>query len=381
MLDLYRAGEPEASEALCRELVFAADPPVEALVMAGVFDARRAEYAEAADWFGRAAAADPDRPGTFVNLGQAQDALGLYLEAVTSYRRAIALGAASAHLQVRLGSALQRLGRFDEALEAVDAALALEPDDIDALYERTDLLLALGRDEEAVATLEHARTRGADPQRVDYALAALGRAPTVAASPPDYVRDLFDGYADRFDGHLVGHLRYAVPERIEEALDRLGTGTGLDVLDAGCGTGLCGAALRRHARRLEGVDLAPRMLEHARRRGCYDVLHCAELAAFARERPQAYDLVVAADVLIYFGDLGPVLEALHTTLRPGGRLLFSIERSEGEAVVLNRSRRFAHSLDHVRAAAAGWQVEATEPFVLRRERGADVAGCLVVLRR
>jgi predicted TPR repeat methyltransferase len=380
-IDLYRSGDDAAAEALAHAIV-AADPgSVGALSMSGVFEARRGHFSAAAQWFRRAVAADPGARGAHLNLGHALDALGAYPEAVAHYEQAIALGERSSHAFLRLGTANERAGRPIDALAAFDAALRLDPCDVAALYERVDVLIALGRERDALQTLDAAEAAGGDVERVAYARAALGVAPPVPASPAGYVRDLFDGYADGFDAHLVGHLQYTIPERIAALLQRHGTGAGLDVLDAGCGTGLCGAYLAEHARRLDGVDLSARMLAHAERRGCYHRLACAELIAHLEAHPAAWDLVVAADVVIYFGDLVPLFAAVHRALRPGGRFAFSTEHTEQAGVVLNRTRRFAHSRAHVAQASAGFRLLDDEPVTARRERGVDVASRLVLLER
>ncbi len=381
MLDLFRSGDEAASEALCREIVVDAPSDPRALLMLGVFEARRSRFDAALGWFERAVEADDAMPGAHLNRANALDALGRYDDAAAGYQRAVDLGFGDAHTLVRMATALERSGALDRSLAALDRALEVDPAFVPALYERIDLLIALGREPETVATLERAREVGADPERLDYAAAALGLAPPLAASPPGYVSELFDGYADGFESHLVGHLRYRVPELLSDQLDRVPIGTGLDVLDAGCGTGLCGPTLRVIAARLDGVDLSPRMLDRARQRGCYDTLHCAELIGFLRARPAAFDLVAAADVLIYIGALDELLAAAWHAVRPGGWLVFSTEESADAPVLLNRSRRFSHSHAHVLAAAAGWALQSAASATLRRERGVDVAGRLYVFRR
>lgn len=154
----------------------------------------------------------------------------------------------------------------------------------------------------------------------------------------------------------------------------------LDVLDAGCGTGLCGPLLKPYARRLTGVDLSPEMLRLAGRRRVYDELHAVELTAFLRDAPGRYDLIAAADTLCYFGDLGPVLAAAAAALRPGGRLLFTLERlADGGEFRLNSSGRYAHSEAAVdrRLRDSGLVPETVEAGVLRQEGGTPVDGLIV----
>src|SRR5205823_1798095 len=117
--------------------------------------------------------------------------------------------------------------------------------------------------------------------------------------PPSTMVALFDGYAEKFDEHLTGQLRYRCPELLHEAVARLNPGAGLNVLDLGCGTGLCGPLFRPLAATLTGVDLSPGMIDKARRRGVYDRLDLEDLVTALRRAPGAVDLLLAADVLVY----------------------------------------------------------------------------------
>jgi predicted TPR repeat methyltransferase len=160
----------------------------------------------------------------------------------------------------------------------------------------------------------------------------------------------------------------------------------LDVLDAGCGTGLCGPLVRAHARTLTGVDLSARMLEKARQRGVYDQLHKAELTHYLTQHRERWDVVLSADTLCYFGDLDAVLAASHGALRPGGRLIFTVEALQGEQGVpfhLHPNGRYAHRHGYVGAAMAraGFDEIRIDGQVLRNECGEPVRGWLVSGRR
>src|SRR3546814_9168583 len=99
-----------------------------------------------------------------------------------------------------------------------------------------------------------------------------------------------------------------------------------DILDLGCGTGLSGLPFRPYARRLEGIDLAPAMIEQSQRRGIYDSLHQGEIHAVLAALPDAsFDLVLAADTLIYIGDIDALTGAVARILKPGGSFLFTVE--------------------------------------------------------
>ncbi len=232
-----------------------------------------------------------------------------------------------------------------------------------------------------------------------YLLASLRGEAMPDRSPDDYIVENYDAFAAHFEDKLVGVLGYDVPAKlvplvIEAAARVPATAGRVDVLDGGCGTGLCAPLLRPIARTLTGVDLSPGMLERARARGLYDALACEELTAFLRRCPAGFDVVVATDVLIYFGDLVPLFDAAAGALRPSGLLAVSYE-STGERDAsppadpagadgrrLRPSGRFAHDPGYVTAVAArAFSVEVHVPTTLRREGREQVEGRLLVLRR
>ena len=156
------------------------------------------------------------------------------------------------------------------------------------------------------------------------------------------------------------------------------------MLDAGCGTGLCGPLLRPYARRLVGVDLSAGMLAKAKEQDVYDDLVKAELTAFLGGVSQAFDLIASADTLVYFGALNPVLAAAATALRPGGRFVFTLERVEDEhppdGFRLHPHGRYSHTGDYLTRAMAeaGLTACSIKSAVLRKEIGQAVSGIVVV---
>lgn len=220
-------------------------------------------------------------------------------------------------------------------------------------------------------------------------LARLGAEPAPAAPPPAHVRDLFDGYAERYEASLVTALGYRGPELIGGALDRFAPGRRFDhALDLGCGTGLIAPVLRPRVGRLDGVDLAPAMIAKARAGGLYDGLEVGEVgAAMARRTEASLDLITAGDVFCYLGDLGAVFAAAGRVARDRALVVFTTEAvdaaEEGGEVVLRDSLRWAHRRSHLEdaAARAGFAVVAIETATLRRDRGRDIVGHVGVLER
>jgi predicted TPR repeat methyltransferase len=123
------------------------------------------------------------------------------------------------------------------------------------------------------------------------------------------------------------------------------------------------------------------MLAKAAERNVYAQLVQADIVDFLREHPTAFDLVMAADVLIYLGDLAGLFEALAGALRPGGYFAFSVEVAANGWTVLP-SGRFAHADAYVRdLAASGFEVLEHEVTMLRREGAGTASGGLYVMRR
>jgi predicted TPR repeat methyltransferase len=213
---------------------------------------------------------------------------------------------------------------------------------------------------------------------------ASGDAPSRCADA--YVEIAFDAYAERFDDHIRS-LDYRGPGLIAGAMAAAyGAPAGtLDIVDLGCGTGLCAPALRPYARRLDGVDLSEAMLERARALGLYDSLAHGELTAFVEGLPpRSCDVAASGDTLCYFGDLAPVFTAAAAALRPGGRLIATLEATSSSAPrELGPSGRYRHGEAFARAEAerAGLTVETVRAEKLRDEGGGPVAGWLLALRR
>jgi predicted TPR repeat methyltransferase len=288
-----------------------------------------------------------------------------------------------------LGRTLEQVGRHKESLtafaqairasrQAVHPSLAPSrlPSKADAAY----------TDPDPLATLEK---RVTDPKTLDFHHALAANAEIFSPTKvPDYaIANLFDRYADSFDSHLRGKLQYAAPEMIAQAVAELTAADAperrYDILDLGCGTGLIGPLLRPLARTLDGVDLSPAILEKAREKNVYDSLDVADMVALLNDRPKSYDLLTAADSIIYTGDLSPLFEAAARALRPGGLFAFTVEAGTGDRYHLHKKTlRYTHSEPYLRHIAGihGYAVERFTPVIPRYEAEHAVHGYLLILR-
>jgi predicted TPR repeat methyltransferase len=284
--------------------------------------------------------------------------------------------------------ALAYLARGDRAgaAEILEQVLETAPAFAGAWFALGGIRETEGDQERAVAAFLAARD--ADPQDYHGArlrLARLGVGEATPAMMQRHVRRLFDQHAPRFDESLLQHLDYRGPQLLFKAVTRsAGQRVRFDaMLDLGCGTGLAGSAFRAAVDRLTGIDLSAAMIDEARHRAVYDRLETGELVEFLGAEAAAqmrYDLVVAADVLVYVQDLAVVAAAVRRVLAPGGLFGFTVETHAGDGVLLRESLRYAHGAAHIRAAiaGAGLNLAYLAEVATRTERGEPVAGLLVV---
>jgi len=422
---LRRSGKRDEAIEHCRKVVAASSTHVEALNCLGALMLESGQTEEAARHLKAALEIRPSWAVALNNYGLALHRLGRLEEAATIIEGAVDIKPDHAGFRANLAAALRALGRLEQARAEAERAVRADSHCVDAWIELGLVRQAQGHAEGAAAAFDRAvgveprlprahwclaeacRTLGQDQRAARHyrvclnldpddshgaalALALVGGAPAPDKAPAAFLRQLFDEYADHFDAALVERLDYRAPALVAGALARVlrsdggALPTGLEVMDAGCGTGLMAPVLRPLAGRLAGIDLSSAMVAKARERGLYDELAEGDLVTLLAQRPDRYDLVAAADVLVYLGNLAPVMAAVHCCLRPQGVFAFTVERADGIAsYMLGPKSRYSHARDYVRSVTddAGFDVVVLEDAVTRRDAGADVPGLLAVLRR
>lgn len=343
---------------------------------------------EATSSYERALALNPELADAHNNLGNALVRQRRYEEAVARCQRALVLRPDMADAHVNLGRAYEALDRMPEALTEYRQAVLLRPYHFNTYYRMGALLYGWNRVDEAADVYRKWLSLDPDSPVARHLLAACTGREVPARASDDMVRILFAGFADSFD-EVLTRLEYRAPALVAQfATEMIGPPAArLDILDAGCGTGLCGEHFKPFARRLVGVDLSMQMLERAAMRRLYDDLILGELTAYVGAAVANWDLIISADTLVYFGDLAPVMAAAERGLRPGGHLVFTLESaSEAEAPLgfrINPHGRYSHTEAYVRAvlAAAGLTPRRVTAVHLRLERKKPVEGLLVVAAR
>ena len=341
---------------------------------------------DAAEELEKAVAISPEHTNALSNLGRVYGALKRYPEAEACYRRALAADPEHYAATQNLGALLSKLHRHEEAVGWLTKAVINAPKN----HQYPQMLLArsysaTGQPDKAAEI--YRQVLAAEPRHASakHMLAAVTDTGVPERASDDYVTSEFDHFASAFDKQLAA-LEYRAPQFMAEALDAANAGRKLDIIDAGCGTGLCGPLIKHHANSLVGVDLSGNMLKLAEPRG-YNELHKAELTGFLAARKAACDCIISADTLCYFGALEDFSEAAFGALRPGGILIFSVEAITGEGggggYAIQQHGRYMHRRGYLESvlAGAGFNIEAVRESVLRQEIAKPVHGFVVTARK
>lgn len=334
--------------------------------------------------FTRAIAIKPGYAQAYNNLGNVYRDRGLTEKAITAYRNAANAAPEYADAWINLGVVYQLDDRIAEAIACYRQVLSGNPENIDATFNLGSALLINGETNEAETCFRRVLRLDSGHANARYFLASILGDDVPEKSPKEFVTTLFDTYAEKFDEHLVKDLEYQTPSKLRALFDshHAKRENNYSILDLGCGTGLSGAAFADHARNMDGIDLSPKMIEKARARNIYDNLEVADLVEYLSDRRDTYDLVLAADVFVYIGDLANIFRATHAGLKTHGVFCFSVERHKGKtSYVLRNSGRYAHSPEYVESLAHefGFTISARETTTIRKERGSSIQGELFTL--
>lgn len=412
-IEMHQGGQIEGARHIYLRLLEADPDNADAMHFLGVASHQQGNTDEALKLIGKAHELAPESPGILMNLGNVCLEAGRTDEALDAYRRMVELEPENAGAWNNIGVLLRAIGRPELAEEALRKALEVNPDDAGPWHNLGNLLLSIGRTEEAVKcglrslTLlpknnvgrkllaiayaylgekekaiavfhEWLEESPGDPTAEHYLAALEGRVPERASDA--YVEKVFDDFAVSFDSRLE-HLEYRAPELVRAELASRLEGLGpVEILDVGCGTGLCGPLVRGLASRLVGIDLSAKMLARAQRRDVYDALEKAEFIAYLSGIEEGYDAIIAADALCYVGQMDSFAEHALRAMRPGAPLVATFEANEDdEDIALPPTGRYTHGRDYLERTfeVAGFTDITIVPCILRLEQAVPVNGWLL----
>jgi predicted TPR repeat methyltransferase len=388
-ISFHRQNRIAEAEPLYRQ-VLARDPDnADALHFYGILKHQQGHSDEAVELIRSAIAREPDNAGMRSNLGNVLKESGRLQEAEVCYREVIGLLPGFADAHCNLGVVLRVRGDRPGAIESLHRAIACDPGHVEShlnlgIANRDDgswmsaidhfsralehsrskqtrdrsarlltiALLRAGQIEDARLVLRRWLEAAPENPIARHMLAAVAGEDVPFRASDDYVRAIFDEFADSFDT-VLDRLHYQAPRLVAVAFRQFACARAErpDVLDAACGTGLVGELIGPLARRLLGVDLSSGMLARAAKREVYDQLIEAELTAYLATTEQRFDAITCADSLNYFGDLREVLHGCRRVLAPGGWFCFTLEKmiggETGSDYELQANGRYRHAGSYV----------------------------------
>lgn len=320
---------------------------VEALVNLGVIALKRDKNQIAVDYFTKALALDNDEMDARNNLAATFMHHDRYENALMHYDVLLQKEPNNIEYLYNSGVAQMALGHLNEATIHFDQIIQLDPNHAPSLNNLAAIYLKLDMRETSRDYLERALKVNPEDKISRHMLNAITGIKD-GESTPEYAHNLFNNYALYYEEHMQGQLKYSIPTHIARTLHQFELLTLNNTLDIGCGTGLTGVVVREYSKHLIGVDIAEKMLEHSKKKAIYDELVQMEILEFLRQDTKFYDLIVAADVLPYFGDLEPLMQLVATRLTPEHYFIFSAEINEQYPWQLESSARFSHQPDYIR---------------------------------
>ncbi len=304
--------------------------------------------------------------------------------AKTHYLKALELEPRDTQILFNLGVIYTQQGNIDNAIQQYQKAVQINPDIFAAHNNLGVAFLAKQHVAFALHHFQEAARLQPNNQSIQYTIKALSQNQRLLSAPTDYVTSLFDAYADHYDEHLLTALDYQLPAHVKRVITMTHPlSHAWDILDIGCGTGLCGEVMKPFAKTLTGVDLSEKMLAIAREKNSYDQLICEELNAFLAHKTAEYDLILAGDVLVYIGELTSFFKQIQRALRPNGLFVFNTEISDTEDYKMNQSGRFSHQRKYVETLAKqnNLSIFHYEKVMTRTQNNEPVYGHLYVLQR
>lgn len=299
------------------------------------------------------------------------------------YAKALDTRSEDTQILFNLGVIEAQLGELNTAIQHYQRALITAPDDF-AVHNNLGVTF-LARQNAAFALRHFKEALRIQPENVAIAhiIEVLSTHNDLSFSPPEYIKSLFDSYADHYEAHLLHALDYQLPalflKILQETINL--TPSSRAILDLGCGTGLCGALLKPFANKLVGVDLSEKMLEVAAKKNIYDALTTADLTTYLSTHTERFDIITAGDVFVYIGDLATIFTLIKNRLNKKGVFIFNLEMTQDADFKVNQSGRFLHRKDYIEKLAQEneLQISHYQQVITRMQNNAPVFGHCWVL--
>ncbi|MFV0626487.1 MAG: tetratricopeptide repeat protein [Alphaproteobacteria bacterium] len=350
------------------------------------------KYHEAVKYAMEAQEIAPQKAVPYSVLGNAYRELEKDAEAILALEKAVEINPDDAWNYNYLSQIYQKLEKYNEALGFGYQAV-LKNEELNNSHHINFGYLLYEISEKDMVSVQRFAQEWLDtfPQSevVKYMANAILKEEKMHRANDEYLKNIFDVFAEDFET-VLSSLNYKAPEYIAEELERFygeSPSKKMTILDAGCGTGLCGLFLKKYAKifGLHGVDISQKMLDVAKRKKIYNRLFCQELVAFLKTKNNAYDLIVSSDVFTYFGELEELFYGLRNSLKKEGKLIFTISKNRinEDSFLLHTSGRFLHDQKYIKSVLkeTGFEIDKFIEKVLRNEGDEEVSGYLISVKK
>ena len=312
----------------------------------------------------------------YFTLGKNQQALDNFLMSVN-------INPSYAEAQCNVGIVLNMLNKNKEAIPYFEAAISLSPNFSDALHGLASCYNSIGNKDMALLNFQKVLDLVPNHTIAKHMVNSLS-GKTPHESPKDYVTLLFDKYSDNFDHDLVNNLEYTIPTKLRELVGNIKKVSSKfnKAVDMGCGTGLCGESFKDIVGELIGIDLSSKMLLKASQKSIYSFLIEDDLINGIKTLKEDQDLFISADVFIYVGKLDDLFSEIKSKSRKDSIFVFSIELTEYDDFILQKSGRYAHSHNYICGLANRYDfnIESNLNLGIRKEKGEWIPGSIYALR-
>jgi len=381
-LHAHQIGDLAQAKMLYEQILTRTHSP-EVLNNLGAIFLTQGDVNTAIDFFNKALQAEPKHKDARSNLATILLQQDRFSEAIWHYQLFLQLAPEDSDAYYNLGVAYMASGDLTAAIDLFKRTLQLIPRHVDAYCNLGAIYLKMSDRAQALAYYQEAAKLQPDNPAIRYRIAALTGENAPSTAPIEYIKNLFDNYAGYFDQQLTKELHYQLPTLLRQLLQTyLPAREKWRILDLGCGTGLSGAALRDIANHLTGVDISSRMLAKAHEKNLYDKLIEDDINHFLAHAIEDYALIVAADTLVYFGDLTTIFANCRRLLEKNGLLVFSIEVGTVSPYQLQATGRYNHAPYYIEQLAQqhGFAVLDYREVTGRLQQGEAVVSGIFILK-
>jgi len=320
----------------------------------------------------------------YLELGNCYKEIKDYNKALLYLKKAIKLNN-KCHLgHFNMSKIYEKINKYEFSLFHLEMVIKICPDSYEAFFSMAQCYRKMKNEDKMIEYLHLTLEKLPEHPGANHLLASFNKNTTSKYSS-EYAENLFDRYADYFEDHLVNSLEYKVPFIIKEKLKSLKLSKESRFLDLGCGTGLLGKSIVESFPNLVGVDISKNMIEETRKKGIYSSLHVGDIEKFLLDNNEKFNLIIAADVFLYIGDLENIFSIIKDSLDDEGYLIFTIELSQVkiDSYQLAKNGRFSHTIDYIETLfkKKGLTLYEKEEIILRQENKIGQEGVIFILKK